>query len=639
MANLKPQHYRLLAGPYRTAVWAILARFKTEIVAQTVVNLFELDRAERAAAAAAAAGELRTVRDELVETGAAYLALLATAIRRVDGDTAGSSAAAGERLRQIQAYLDDLVGLWSGVAETDDADEWVCAVSQLLWPYYCVVYPREVLRSGHRVPGGFNFCTWIADSNILENDSLSGAAFKLMNSRSRGRSSRKLRLIPSLDACFGDAAPLRQIIDAASLQLLDFEVVENNLGHVQELGDPHRTFLRNTDILTCMTRALVDPSDDRQVSAALGRASSAFTDLFQFTNHALRYVLTEKDMRRGEDTTPLGVLFLASPSLPAVEALVQSAGQTVEDLLRSAWEDAGGQAFTRAFHGDFQSLREQFREIDQNLRAEAAGFVSHHSKNIINNISALLRSAQTARGADQAELLRIAEHSAKYLGQEFGLLDRIRGALRARELTRDLLSVLTDEELNTLLQLQVRLLLVIRNGADLDRKRAYSLNGLEITTDQAVDEVENETRDTLAAVYERRGSPEHLERARQLRNNVDWGPYRDPLGLTLFFVCRELVDNMRPRHSDVDTRLDVRLTRLHDHPASGWRSFEIVQALSGCSEKEPFAGVDEAPSIARFNQLHGEGGTGLGQIDCDPPFFDVSQSQHILRQVLSLPSP
>lgn len=401
-----------------------------------------------------------------------------------------------------------------------------------------------------------------------------------------------------------------------------------------------RIFWRDTEIITKLTDAVKDASNERQIEEALGQASAAFTDLFQLTSHALRFVLSEQAMTGGDDATPLGVLFLASPSLPALEAVVGPTGKPLTALLSSAWAAAGGHAFTRAFHGDFASLLHQFREIDRSNKADLAGELSHHSKNILNNINSLLRTAQRCEGQRQKELLRIAEHNARYMGLEFGLIDRIRAALRADDELRAILAAIPSEALASLVMRQIRMLLIIRNGADLGLGRDYSFNGVPISTEtDRIDAAENDMRDALAAVYEARGSDDDHEYGRMLRCDADWSPNSDIIGLTLFFLCRELIDNMRPRISKGD-RLDVSFAVLPDQEGSRWRSVEIVQTLEGSGDPQPFKRASQARSIQRFNEFHrdGAGGTGLAQIICDQPTTGVSPSQHLLRQVLLLPS-
>lgn len=641
MANLKPHHYRLLAGPYRTAVWSKLSMFKTELVTVLVADLLKHDPSVRSAAASAALAKVRHARHNLSARRESHLALLAASMQRVSVETGDvTRLLAARRVQQLEAYLDDLIRLWSIAAERPDPAHLVPATSQLIWPYYCVVYPRP--GSSGNSADAYNFCTWIADSKLLESSSLPDVACHGWTHSPLTQSERKLRLIPSLDACFDEenSEALRDLIDSASEQLLDFEAVENNLGHVQELLQPFETFIRDTEIITRLTDHVTDPSDESQIETALARATAAFTDLFQLTGHALRYVLSERAMVKADDATPLGVLFLASPSLLAIEEIIRATAHQLPALLHSAWEAAGGHAFTRAFHGDFASLLNQFRAIDRSKKAELAGELSHHSKNILNNINSLLRSAQRTQGAEQRELLRIAEHNARYMGLELGLMDRIREVLRAGEEARTILASLSHQELASLVECQIRMLLIVRNGADLGLGRQYSFNGATISTqNDRIDAAENDMRDALAAVYDARGSADDLERAHMLRFSTEWAPRTDPIGLTLFFVCRELIDNMRPRISQGGDRLDVRLTPLPEEVGSRWRGFEFVQALDGCEHRNPFGQADEAPSLTRFNEFHGDGagGTGLAQILCDPPTIGVSPSQHLLRQVLLLP--
>jgi hypothetical protein len=642
MANLKPHHYRLLAGPYRIAVWSKLSLFKTELVTGLVTDLLEHDASVRSAAASAALAKVRDARELLTTQRESHLALLAASMQRVSGEAGNDiRLLADRRVGQLEEYLEDLLHLWSAAADSPDPANLVLAISQLIWPYYCVVYPRPG-RSGDEA-NGYNFCTWIADSKLLESSSLPEVARHGWAHSTRTKPKRKLRLIPSLDACFdGDnSGALRDLIDRASEQLLDFEAVENNLGHVQELLQPFEKFVRDTGIITKLTNGVTDPSNESQIETALAKATAAFTDLFQLTGHALRYVLSERAMTGADNVTPLGVLFLASPSLPAVEDIIRPTTHQLSALLDSAWKAAGGHAFTRAFHGDFASLLDQFREIDRSNKAELAGELSHHSKNILNNINSLLRLAQDRHGPLQKELLRIAEHNARYMGLEFGLTDRIRGALRVGDETRAILAGIPSRELADLVERQIRMLLIIRSGADLGFGREYSLNGTAISTKHdRIDAAENEMRDALAGVYEARGSAGDREHGRMLRNSTDWSPHSDPIGLTLFFLCRELIDNMRPRFSDSGDKLDVRFTPILENQDSRWRGFEFLQILDGCDDPSPFRQARQAGSLLRFNDFHrdGPGGTGLAQILCDEPIIGVSPRQHLMRQVLLLPA-
>jgi len=647
VANLKPQHYRLLAGPYRTAVWAVLARFKTEFVAYVMAHLAGLRAADRRNIAREALPLLRALLEQFRVDKATYHPLLARSIEKVDTDKAhGPDHAirlADQRIDQLEGYLEALIEAWEALELDGKIEQALYAVAQLIWPYYCVVYQRRLRADNLRSGAGHNFCTWVADSAILENSCFPSTGFgAFRRSPSPGEERpKKLRLNPSLDECFEEVnQDFRGLLDTASLHLLDFEDVESNLGHVQELTEPDQVHLVLDDILRRMLDAVDDPAVPSQVEGGLKQASAAFTDLFQFTNQAHRHIITKGQVSGMPNATPLGVLFLASPSLDVVRSLLPR-DVTLASAIESAWERAGGHAFTTTFYDDFDRLRRQFRDLDQGMRADAAGDVSHHSKNILNNVAALIKIAQRRRIDERKrhEILRMAEHSARYVGQEFGLHDRIRGVLREMETTRSVLAGLRHEQLGGMLRLQVKQLLTFRQGIDADLHRRYSLNGRPIDTEkEGIDWIALAMRDQLAEIYEERGRVEDIERAGRLRKEVNFGVDRDPLALTIFFICREMIDNVRPRLLTIEgTSLDIELTELESVVGEPWRRLNVVQRLDNFAGSAPFEGAATSESIKRFNERHGPNGTRLAQIFSEAPTYDVSRSQHIFPQALILP--
>ena len=604
---VRPSQYQLVSGPFRTAVWSILTRFKEEFVEAAVEAFMRKDMGPRGPISKGGYRALQRRLEWLVHHRAAYETLLASSIETLQKQLPPGSAIpvpadlARQRVDQIQTYLVETLKLWDALLQDNHNREHAfLAISQVVWPYYCVVYQSETDKTA--AEPRYNMCTWMPGSNLLRHSGFSSASRQTPGKKP---DTHILRLCPTLDRCFAGDSAMPELMDLASRHRLDFDLIEPNLGHVQTLNEPKESFLTIEHLVGRMVDRLPEGAigDPDAVAAALAQSHSRFTDLFHFTTEATRHIIRKGETDRTGSADPIGVLFLASPILDSLQPIFGGGKTALKLPIKEAWDKANGFVFASEFHADFQALRGQFSEIDEDARAQASIDIAHHSKNLLNSTGALIERAQDNLGDPPAlkRILRHAAHVVSYLGLEFGLKERLQAELRdPTNRARLALARLTDDELRELARLTVKMLLTFRAEMDAVHGRRYFLDGEPIdSASEPSSSIEGAIREQLQAVYRRLGE---FELADNVRHKRTLGFEKLPLALTTIFIFRELIDNMRPRDSAMDHTTVKIIVGSLTAATHQWRVLSIRQILYGSKTAFPFGPDPEPESITRFNK-------------------------------------
>jgi signal transduction histidine kinase len=593
-------------------VWSMLTRFKTELVRQSAERFKTLDHESQLRIAEHGLDGLYSIQAWLQNNSSQYAKNLTMTMEGLivrERDIAPAAELATQRVEQIGSYLKQLIAGWEKLRDAPSFRTAFIAFAQSIWPYYCVTFEPHLKAAGE----GLNFCTWVADAELLN-----VVCCPAITSRKDDAEpvNPTLRLCPSLDDCFetAGATGLRRVLDIASQHRLDFEHIEKNLGHVQQLAAPHQIH-RQERIF------------GRTDGAEWTSVPAPFTDLFHFNAATYRYLVKD-----GNKT--VGVMFLASPAAECLQALVsaKTGSSGISYFVPRAWSDAGGELFARTMHRDFAGLRDEFNLLDQSARAAVYGDVSHNMKNLLASIAGLMRMVQDPSiNADQRRAAaQIAEYTSTYAGQEFGLKATEFSMLEVRSL----LERLTDADLLMLVKLDFRRQLIARQAIDTCNGRKYVIDGDPVDfVAMPIDDVIDDTRNQLVEIYRRIGD---TDRAEKLAATIELRLEKDPICLPIALICREIINNMRPRvkaheHTTLDIRFEKSLFRTER-----WRCCRLTQTMNGTFGGNPFEGADSAPSIERFNNRLSDQTTGIASMSCKI-IPNVSTGQQSLEIVLSFP--
>ncbi len=473
MANRVPAKYRLLVGPYRLALWAVLCRFKGRCVNGFVDFFFDSqsqpEKFEFTAGHAVAIMRAHTHFNDAYRTFLGrtqrHEELLAQCMRDLVGQASVQDRvnlrkldpldASKARVGHLGQYLADTLALWSrleskcaSLVESSRPDELIsfkaelyCAVAQSLWPYYGVVYARrkDVILPDAESP--YNFCSWLPNADLFSVRFLPHTEVPSASVPNPGRSKSeaavlaKLLLYPSITRDSLNDPTLVRFLDAASQAPFDYDTPHGAAGHVQVLANPTKADSPYHQL-------------KRVFEHGLEAIESPFTDMFYFVNDVFRCILprTEED--------PTGVLFLATPCIDSLRSLLKvgdgDADACIAEVMRNSWNEVGGDIFSTNFHRDFAELRDDlFEAFEIQDRLSAYESIGHALKSLVaitgwRRSRADLRDAHSKLGgllergesSDQLRVISVAvENAYRSLGmfalpQSMGHFVRMAAAAR-----------------------------------------------------------------------------------------------------------------------------------------------------------------------------------------------------------------
>jgi hypothetical protein len=448
MSGFLTKQYELLAGPYRTALWGILCRFKTRFVANIANDFCTLrearpqqkDAIDQALLAYSLAYErFLQSRDDFKRTLSGSIDDF-----KIELD---SKALSEMRAFEIQQYFKRTLEKWRVLAERwsalakrsstkiadSDRDSLFEVISESLWPYYGVVY--KVKNRSDKALSDYNFATWIQKTDLLSQPFLSR-----IGTSSDGLSGQIL--YPTMSRHPEHNAPMRTILKVASDTFQDFDEPspDDPVGLVQMLP---KTFIRKGfKRYLWIEKHLNENRRCQQLRRKSLMSAGRFTDLFFFNNDVIRSVIREVNQKEsisqinddGQDDK--GILFLAAANIDTLCHLIDirkriatSVWSSRKDSLRrrmhEAWFEAGGSAFSIDFHDHVVNLRQKLLDDMSaselpSIRAEQGAAWAHDVKNwtgpIIRDLgSASVGLRELRLPEDSLSALRRAEFNSRLL--------------------------------------------------------------------------------------------------------------------------------------------------------------------------------------------------------------------------------
>jgi hypothetical protein len=449
MSNFLSKQYELLAGPYRTAIWAILCRFKTRFVGNLANDFCALPGPRLR--------KKRTIEQALYAYSQAYKQFLdskedfrRTLTAGIEGLKANldSASAAEIRTREIEQYLGRTLEKWQALAERwgslakkprmnisrTDRDQIFEVIGETLWPYYGVIYKAR--ERSYEAWSQHNVAVWVPTADLLSQPFLVGTG------HSRGSSSEQI-LYPTLQLHPEPDSAIRTILKIASDTFQDFDdpPLDDPVGLVQMLPSEFlgAGFGRYAWIAIHLHEYRLRQRFDSNAMLSAGR----FQDLFFFNNDVVRSVVQMRSLTgldtatsENDDSDAKGILYLAGPSMDAVGQFIDTVDQRCDDITTSqmnslrrrmhkAWLEAGGSVFSLDFQENVANLRRKllddvYTSELSSMRADQGAAWAHDVKNwtgpIIRDLghaSACLRDLQLAE--KPAAALRRAELNSRLL--------------------------------------------------------------------------------------------------------------------------------------------------------------------------------------------------------------------------------